>query len=177
MFSNGLSRFIGAVFWGLLWSLIWLYLIVMPLTLYIYLEGGILHKIELLLVYAIGLFISVAFLSSSIIRWPIYFIFLVLFGFLGITFTGAPFAINEKPICYARENYDIRPIGLPDYNLILNYDGQTGNAIFYWRKKPWPFYKRKELKPQNWPTGFVSDNSNLPAHITCLQNLIHLKDL
>lgn len=177
MFNNGLTRLVGAMIWGFLWSLIWLYLIVMPLTLYIYLEGGVINKISILLFYGIGLFISVAFIRTPIIRWSIYFIFFIFFGFIGISFTGAPFDTYEKPICYAQEGYDIKPIGTPDYNMILSYNSNNNNAIFYWRKKPLPFYHKKVLTPQNWPTGFTSENSENPQKITCLQNLLWLKDL
>ncbi len=178
MTNNGFVRFLGALLWGIIWSLIWLIFLVAPLSLFIYLEGSWLHSLELLLTYAIGLFISAAFLQKSFNRWFTYLLFLIPIGFYGLVWLGQPFlSASETPICPSKKNHTtIQPIDFPKVNILLTYDRVNNHAVVYWRNKPLPFYKSKILPPEQWKSDFTSPNSQNPAKITCLQNLQKLKD-
>lgn len=178
MANNGFFRFLGAFLWGVIWSLLWLIFLVEPFSLFIYLEGSWIHSLELILVYAIGLFVSAAFLQKSFNRWFVYFLFLIPIGFYGLIWLGQPFlSAAETPICPSKNNNaNIQVIGFPKTNMLLTFDRKNEHAVIYWRNKPWPFYKNKILPPAQWKSDFTSSNSPNPAGITCLQNLQKLKD-
>ncbi len=178
MANNAFIRFLGAFLWGGIWSLLWLIFLVNPLSLYIYLEGSWMHSLELILVYAIGLFVSAAFLQKNFNRWLIYFLFLIPIGFYGLVWLGQPFlSASETPVCPSRKNNQASPVlEFPKTKMLLTYDRKNNHAVIYWRHTPWPFYKGKILPPEQWGSDFTHPSSRNPAKITCLQNLQKLKD-
>ncbi len=167
LLEHPFMRFLGAFFLGFLCFILWINFIVFPLSLYVFFDGGWLHSLGLLVLYAALMLLVRVFVHERILFWTTYGFFVICGGFLGLIFLGSPLDVQLDHKCSFRTVW---------HHAELYQHSETGDALIYWRKRGSAFYKSKNLPQDQWDGKFTLPDIDGNPKITCFQDYRRLVD-